>query len=308
MAREKKSMIGFDPLAWLDDGADTNEKETSQEDKKAVVKTKKKPTEKKKKDSAKMLKVLGHSIDETALLKGYELAESVLDEVTVHFYNELFTQHSELTSLFENTSETAQAGKFSAALKLLIDNLHNEEALKTVLTAMGERHQKYAALPEHYPVVAELLIASFKKIIGRSWTKNISAAWMKLLVAAAETMCAAYQEEVTEVETIEPGKDMKSEPEEKESEHPVLQLNSIQDISKSQVLKHDMLALVNDNDVIDIQASEVERIDGSALQLLCALFGYAEQNNLVINWINPSDALKESAQTLGVQAILELSD
>lgn len=300
MAREKKSMIGFDPLAWLDDSSES--KKAPEDNKETSAAAKNKPAEKPKKDTAKMITVLGHSIDETALLKGYELATDVLDETVVDFYNELFTQYPAVKPLFENTEEKAQAGKLAAALKLLVNNLHNEDALKTTLTVMGERHQDYGALPDHYQVVAELLIASFKKIIGRSWTKAISAAWMELLVAAAETMCAAYKDETVESDVQE----TESEESLVESGHPVLLLNNIQDISKSQALKHDMLALINDNDEIDIHASEVERIDGSALQLLCALFNYAQQNNLVINWINPSDVIKESAQTLGMQQILEL--
>jgi len=300
MARQKKSMIGFDPLAWLDGDAD---KAVSAEEEK-------KPVAQPEKDSKKMkpvvITVLSHSIDETALLKGYELAMEKLDEVVADFYSELFTQYPAVKPLFVNTSENAQTGKLAAALKLLIDNLHNETELKTILSAMGERHQNYGALPDHYPIVAELLVGSFKKKIGRSWTKAVSAAWMELLVAAAETMCAAYKDDDVGVEIESQAVEMSVETP-VDSAHPVLLLNCIQDISKSQVLKNDMLTLINDNDEIDIHASEVERIDGSALQLLCALFNYAHQNNLVINWIDPSDALMQSACTLGVQKILELS-
>jgi len=308
MARDKKSMIGFDPLAWLDD---TGDKKSSQEDSNTSETSKKKVVKKDaKKQAGKnkpvIINVLGHAIDETALLKGYELAADVLEETVVVFYNELFSQYPAVKPLFENTTEKMQAEKLASALKLLIDNLYNEESLQSVLSDMGERHQNYGALPEHYPVVAELLVASFKNKIGRSWTKAISAAWVELLVSAAEAMCAAYKDDVFEIESEVELMELPTKSE-IETDHPVLQLNSIQDISKSQALKSEMLALINDNDVIDINASEVERIDGSALQLLCALFNYAHQNNLIINWIDPSDALKEATQTLGMQEILELT-
>jgi len=308
MARDKKSMIGFDPLAWLDDEGDKNSAEKIKEPanpakKKTVKKEKKKVAEKNK---SVIINVLGHSVDETALLKGYELATDVLNETVVDFYNELFAQYPEVKPLFENTTEKMQADKLASALKLLIDNLHNEDALQSVLSDMGERHQSYGALPDHYPVVAELLVASFKNKIGRSWTKAISAAWMELLVSAAEVMCAAYKDDVPEIESEVEPMELSTESE-VETDHPVLQLNNIQDISKSQALKNEMMALINDNDEIDINAADVERIDGSALQLLCALFNYANQNNLIINWIDPSDALKEAAQILGMQEILELA-
>lgn len=300
MARDKKSMIGFDPLAWLDDEDDKND---SKADEKADKKTVKKEV---KKTKPTIISVLGHSVDETALLKGYELANAVLNEVVVDFYNELFIQYPAVKPLFENTNEERQAEKFSSAINLLIDNLHNEDELQSVLTNMGESHQGYGALPEHYPIVAELLVVSFKNKIGRSWTKAISAAWMELLIAAAETMCAAYKEEAleaeAEVELMEVSSELGVE-----VNHPVLQLNNIQDISKSQALKNEIISLINDTDEIDIHAADVERIDGSALQLLCALFIYAGQNNLIINWINPSEALNQAVQLLGMQEILELN-
>lgn len=300
MARDKKSMIGFDPLAWLDDADDkTTSKPDKKNDKNSVEK-------KVKKTKSVMINVLGHMIDETALLKGYKLASAALDETVVDFYNKLLTEYPAVKPLFENTDEKMQAEKFTSAINLLIDNLHNDDALQSVLTDMGERHQSYGALPEHYPVVAELLVGSFKNEIGRSWTKAISAAWMELLVAAAETMCAAYKEEVLENEAEAEPMDVLSELG-VESNRPVLQLNNIQDISKSQALKSEMIALINDSDEIDIHAADVERIDGSALQLLCALFIYADQNNLIINWVDPSEALKQAVQLLGMQETLELN-
>lgn len=296
MARDKKTMIGFDPLAWLDE---TDEKSTSRTNKKSVAK-------KVKKAKPVMINVLGHSLDETALLKGYELTRTALDEIVFDFYNELFIKYPAVKSLFENTDERVQAEYFSSIINLLIDNLHNEDTLQSVLTDMGERHNGDGVLAEYYPRMAELLVASCKNKIGRSWTKAISAAWMELLVAVENTLCTAYKDEKFESEfDIEPV-EVSTELGVDTNRH-VLKLNNIQDISKSQALKNEMIALINDNDEIDIHASEVERIDGTALQLLCALVIYAGQNNLIINWVDPSEALKKSAQILGMQEILELT-
>ena len=329
MAREKKSMIGFDPLAWLDEEkpSDNPAVKKSVEESKAeaaqsdlsVEETgstkKKKAPAKAKKQPEKWITVLGRSMDETALIKGYELAVKKMDDVVADFYSELFLQYPDIQVLFENTSDDIQSAKLTAQLKLLMDNLHNDEVLKTTLSVLGERHQEYGALAEHYSVITKLLVNSLKSKTGRSWTKAVGVAWTSLLDAASETMCAAYtMDSIEEVpggtnESIaeEQPVDEQSTEEQIESGNPVLQLNSIQDISKSQALKNDMLLLINDSDEIDIEASEVERIDGSALQLLCALFNYAQQNNLVINWLNPSEALQQSARTLGLHKILELS-
>ena len=90
------------------------------------------------------------------------------------------------------------------------------------------------------------------------------------------------------------------------SDQPAILLNSVQDISKVQELKADILVLIKDNDEIDIVGEAVERIDGSSLQLLCALFDYAEHNALIINWVKPSDALKQAVNLLGMQEELQM--
>jgi len=339
MARDKKTMIGFDPLAWLDnDGEESisadkgsyavgNEPDISEknpvraEESQVVAKQADKNKEPKSKAAAKnkaeMMDVLGTPIDEVALLKGYELAASRLDEIMQSFYMDLFARYPDVQPLFMNTDE--QGLKLKAAVMLLIENIHNQGALKIALNDLGVRHQEYGALPDHYPVVAELLVANFKKILGRRWTKAISAAWLALLGVAAKEMCAAY----VDVGTADVVEKAENEAEQKvdlptdtndtddnvmiQTDQAVLQLHNVQDIGKSQALKNDMLALINDNDEINIEASEVERIDGSALQLLCALFQYSKDHNLVVNWINPSDAVIDSATTLGLKKTLELN-
>jgi len=306
MARDKKSMIGFDPLAWLDNenadhGTENKEFEDNGEGKKSNDTTNKSS----RKNKTNMIDVLGHKIDEIALSKGYALAESVIDDVVERFYSELFDQYPEIKILFTNGDDKAQVEKLSSALGLLMNNIHNEPILLTTLEDLGLRHQKYGALPEHYPIVVNLLNKSFKSVIGRSWTKAISAAWVSLLGAAAETMYSVYvdasrlnENEKTGVTQIEEA--------DLHVGH-VIALKGVQDISKSQVLKNDLIMLINENDEFDIDGSIVERIDGSALQLLCALFIYAKENNVVINWINPSDALIRSAEVIGVNKLLELS-
>ena len=320
MARDKKTMIGFDPLAWLDN---ENEEQGGAPGKEAQVVAKEADKNKEPKPKAaakkkvKMIEVLGTQLDEVALLKGYELSISRLDEVVEAFYTDLFEQYPDVKPLFANISDGEQSLKLKAAVTLLIENIHNAEALQTALHDLGERHQAYEALPDHYPVVAELLVASFKKILGRPWTKAVSAAWLALLGMAAKEMCAAYVEkidsdDVSEKEILQQ-EELPTETNDAddnamvETDQPVLQLNSIQDIGKSQALRNEMLALINDNDEINIEASSVERIDGSALQLLCALFRYSKDHNLNIHWINPSDAVIESATTLGLKTILELN-
>ncbi len=244
-----------------------------------------------------MITLFGQSFDKTALVKGYGLAEKCLEKAISDFYDELFINKPDIKLLFKNSDFSSQSAKLSGALKLLIENIHDEKTLITVLSDLGERHQLYGVLPDQYPIVVEILNTSFKKNVGRSWTKAISLEWTKLLIAAAQIMCSAYRENV-----------MKNETKPSKKSRPVLLLNSIQDISKSQELKDQMLTLFDTTSNVDIDGSEVERIDGSAMQLLCALFIYAQKNNYTINWISPTEAFKKSVTTLGMQKILLLDN
>jgi len=162
-------------------------------------------------------------------------------------------------------------------------------------------------------------VASLKNKVGRSWTKSISAAWLKLLVVVAKTICLAYTDSSAEnannngqntvidiMQTKTENAVKKSNFELSKLSCPELKLQPVQDISKSLLLKNEILELINDTDEIAIHAADVKRIDGSALQLLCSLFVYAGKNNLIIFWIKPTNELIQSAQALGMQHILEL--
>ena len=88
----------------------------------------------------------------------------------------------------------------------------------------------------------------------------------------------------------------------------ILVLDEVQDISKSIALKNDIMSMINELDMLTINAEKVDRIDGSAIQILCSLFTYAKNNNLMIAWFNPSDVLLKAAEITGVKDLLELSE
>lgn len=296
MAKEKKSMIGFDPLAWLSE--DEPDKDTR------VVK---------KAGNSKAINVFGKSIDENSITRSYALIQESLDEIVADFYKELFSEHPALIPLFENSDDASRATKLSAALNLLFENINDEQTLINVLTDLGSRHQAYGAEQAHYAVVASTLIETCHKHAGRKWTKKMTAAWELLLTGVAETMLAAYNDAVVEEVSTENAMAEHSEVIESDDTTPAaasdsntLILENVQDISKSNDLKEKMMALVKENKSISIDAVELTRIDGSALQLLAAFFQYADTHDIQLSWVEPSDSLMESAEYLGLKKILDL--
>lgn len=242
------------------------------------------------------------------------MAADKLDSIVDDFYTQLFSQYPEVQPLFARSDLASQGKKLQAAIQLLVDYLHQPEKLEQTLQDLGRRHQAYGALPEHYPLVVELLLASFKQQLGRRWTRAISAAWQTLLTAASTVMCAAYDDahqdesEITDADTGSSEQQTTIEPDESQTmrAESLLELQAIQDISQSAALKTELLALLDKQQTIQIDASRVERIDGTALQLLCALFVQAENNNVSLQWVEPSEALLQAAKYSGLTNLLNL--
>lgn len=59
---------------------------------------------------------------------------------------------------------------------------------------------------------------------------------------------------------------------------------------------------------IEIDGSQVERVDGCALQLLVAFVQEARLRSIALTWVAPSAALCRAASCLGLSGVLALAD
>jgi len=134
------------------------------------------------------------SLDVTTLETSFNLLAPRGEELVQRFYEELFQRAPQVKPMFANTTPAEQQNKLLAALKLVVENVRNPQALVPVLTSLGERHQGYGALPEHYPVVAESLIKVMKEMAGDVWTDTIESAWTQALNVIAKVMLDGYSD------------------------------------------------------------------------------------------------------------------
>ena len=134
-------------------------------------------------DSGLMVEVLENSF--SALAPQAEL-------LVKRFYDELFKRHPQVKPLFGKTTQEKQQTKLLAALKLVVNSLREPEKLQAALVEMGARHQKYGALKEHYPVVAEVLLSVMEELAGDLWTNEVAKAWSGALNAVADIMLSGY--------------------------------------------------------------------------------------------------------------------
>ena len=84
-------------------------------------------------------------------------------------------------------------------------------------------------------------------------------------------------------------------------------LGSVVDISGIEELKEIFTDILADKKSLTIDASSVERIDTSGLQLLLACQKYLELNDSGIEWLTPSTEFINAAIDLGVHTSLNLN-
>ncbi len=121
------------------------------------------------------------------------------DELVDVFYARLFEAAPAVEPLFANTDLRKQKSMLLATLVLLRKSLRDLDAIVPKLRQLGARHVAYGALPEHYPVVAEVMIDSMAEIAGEAWTPEIAAAWAGALGLVATAMLEGAEEAQAEL-------------------------------------------------------------------------------------------------------------
>lgn len=90
------------------------------------------------------------------------------------------------------------------------------------------------------------------------------------------------------------------------TEHVTYQLEKISDISKSEVIHEKLESFLNSGMDIWIDASEVERIDTSILQMLISLGTSLDKQHLGAPIINPSDSFLSIVKLMGMAEYLKI--
>lgn len=111
-----------------------------------------------------------------SLKSSYAQVEGIADAAAELFYGRLFEVAPGVKPLFRNDMKT-QGRMLMSAIGLVVRGLDNPESILPAVKAMGERHNRYGALPEHYPVVGECLLWTLEKGLGDAFTPELKQAW-----------------------------------------------------------------------------------------------------------------------------------
>jgi hemoglobin-like flavoprotein len=134
------------------------------------------------------------TLDLDILENSFDLIAPRGDELVDIFYVRLFEAAPAVQPLFAHTDLRKQKAMLLATLVLLRKSLRDLEAIAPKLRQLGARHVAYGARPEHYPVVAEVMLASMAEIAGEAWTPEIAAAWADALGLVAAAMLEGAEE------------------------------------------------------------------------------------------------------------------
>jgi len=110
--------------------------------------------------------------------KTWEIAGADPDAAATLFYGKLFAKAPGVRPLFPEDMK-AQGQKLMQMIGVAVNNMATVEQIIPALEACGRRHVDYGALPDHYPVVGEVLLDTLATAVGDDFTDEARDAWAK---------------------------------------------------------------------------------------------------------------------------------
>lgn len=128
------------------------------------------------------------SYNVTVVEQTFALVKLQASEFASSFYKNLFTDYPQLQRLFAHTTMQFQEQKLMMSLMLVINNLRNLAYLSLLLKDLGERHVRYGAIREYYPMVGATLFKTLESYLGSNWTPEVEQAWRDAYEQIADLM------------------------------------------------------------------------------------------------------------------------
>lgn len=99
--------------------------------------------------------------------------------ITTRMYERMFSAHPEVKAMFDQAAQASgeQPRRLAAAILAYAENVDKLENLGGPVMRMAQRHVATHVKAEHYPIVAENLLAAIKDVLGDAATDEILSAW-----------------------------------------------------------------------------------------------------------------------------------
>ncbi|HZO74641.1 MAG TPA: globin family protein [Ktedonobacteraceae bacterium] len=132
-------------------------------------------------------------MDAPLLKQSFEIIKPQQEAFADSFYQRLFTYYPETQKLFAHTDMKRQKSSLMATLATIVACVERGDNLMPTLQKLGERHQRYGVMPDHYPLVGGVLLETFKEYIGPSFSIAMQDAWSRAFEIISSQMIAAAQ-------------------------------------------------------------------------------------------------------------------
>jgi hemoglobin-like flavoprotein len=106
----------------------------------------------------------------------------------------LFQRSPGLRKLFPEEMKQVKH-QFAHMLAWLVAHLHEPQKLRIALVDLGRRHHGYSVLPEHYPILCDVLIEVFSAISADDWNEELARDWRQTFELMVDHMLRAYPAE-----------------------------------------------------------------------------------------------------------------
>lgn len=113
----------------------------------------------------------------------------VRNDFALLFYARLFELYPGLRTMFP-TDIAKQAVKLTDTLQWVVDHLRAGDEVRDKLAELGQKHVQYGALPEHYPIVRDVLIQSMKRALEEFWSAELESDWHTAIDQISRLMLA----------------------------------------------------------------------------------------------------------------------
>lgn len=116
--------------------------------------------------------------------------------ITQRMYERMFAHHPEVKSMFDQAAQQSgeQPKRLAAAIIAYAENVDKLQNLNGPVLRMAQRHVETHVKPEHYPIVAENLLAAIKDVLGEAATDEILDAWAEAYWFLADILIAKEEE------------------------------------------------------------------------------------------------------------------
>jgi hemoglobin-like flavoprotein len=128
------------------------------------------------------------ALDVESLEESFDLIAPQGDELMRRFYDRLFEVAPAVKPLFADVDMDRQRRALLNMLVVLRESLRDLDDVVPDLEALGARHVEWGAEPEHYPVVADVLLGEMAALGGAAWKPEYTAAWQKAYAVVQDIM------------------------------------------------------------------------------------------------------------------------